>query len=57
MQALTAPVEALHAKDPQGYASTNATKRLAGIIVLPCANGEDTRRARGKRKRRLPHVS
>jgi toxin YhaV len=34
LQALTVQVEALKAKDPQGYTRKNATKRLAGIRQL-----------------------
>lgn len=34
LQALTAQVEALKAKDPQGYTRKNATKRLAAIRQL-----------------------
>jgi toxin YhaV len=34
LQALTAQVEALQAKDPQGYTRKNATKRLAAIRQL-----------------------
>jgi len=34
LQALTAQVEALKAKDPQGYTQKNATKRLAAIRQL-----------------------
>jgi toxin YhaV len=34
LQALTAQVEALQAKDPQGYTRKNATKRLAAIKQL-----------------------
>jgi toxin YhaV len=34
LQALTAQVEALRAKDPQGYTRKNATKRLAAIKQL-----------------------
>lgn len=34
LQALTAQVEALKAKDPQGYIRKNATKRLAAIRQL-----------------------
>lgn len=34
LQALTAQVEALKAKDPQGYTRKNATKRLAAIWQL-----------------------